>query len=790
MPDESDIILSPELTFKLQDDLKHAPIIYISGVVGCGKTSAVRQILMKRTYTYLPLSEKLSLDVPESASLVIIDDLHVLYFYPDLQAELCALLRNAPASRHFVLLSRAPLPDYLLPFAINGKIRQLNATDFVFDIDTFSRMLKSYNITLEEAEMHRILSLSRGYAVAVRLFCITLAENPTPVTQQTKFIIKKTFSRLFSYLDGALYSHWSEETRRFLLSIALFSYLPSDLLFALFGADMAARELDLIKNTTNFLHETDGVYSFQLPFMREYLEYKAQQFFSPDAIRRICEKGAQWYEANGRMAQAIESYAKADDHTSLVRVLIANAQQHPGVGAYIQTTQYYAMLSEAEILSSPELIGAMSMLSSIDSDIERAEYWYGKLKEQLKTINHNSAEYKNARNWLLYLDIALPHRGNAGLDRLLPAIYVKMRSNDIQLPEFSVTSNLPSLLNGGKDFSSWVPRDKLLYNLLSHPVEALLGRMGVGLPPLALAESQYEKGEDISGRFVTLMSLVPKLRKDGTPEMEFVLIGLQSRVLCDQNEWDASVKCICDFRQDMQERGFSQLLPNIDALHCRVSLLEDDVFADTWFREQAPSEQPFITMDRYRYLTKIRCYLNQQEHFQALTLAGTLLSYFEQYHRTLNQIETLILLAICRFRMEATDWADYLSRALELGQRYGYIAVFAWEGIALLPLLNQLDWQDDPDYFQRVLEATQKQSILYPKYLRSSVGSIPQLNNMERKVLRLICSNKSNADISIILNISKNTVKTHIRHLFAKLGAKNRNEAREIAHRLHLDQNF
>lgn len=290
MPDESDIILSPELTFKLQDDLKHAPIIYISGVVGCGKTSAVRQILMKRTYTYLPLSEKLSLDVPESASLVIIDDLHVLYFYPDLQAELCALLRDAPATRHFVLLSRAPLPDYLLPFAINGKVRQLNATDFVFDIDTFSRMLKAYNITLEEAEMHRILSLSRGYAVAVRLFCITLAENPTPVTQQTKFIIKKTFSRLFSYLDGALYSYWSEETRRFLLSIALFSYMHSDLLFALFGADMAARELDLIKNTTNFLHETEGIYSFQLPFMREYLEHKAQQFFRPTPSGRSAKR--------------------------------------------------------------------------------------------------------------------------------------------------------------------------------------------------------------------------------------------------------------------------------------------------------------------------------------------------------------------------------------------------------------------------------------------------------------------------------------------------------------------
>lgn len=49
-------------------------------------------------------------------------------------------------------------------------------------------------------------------------------------------------------------------------------------------------------------------------------------------------------------------------------------------------------------------------------------------------------------------------------------------------------------------------KDDLLYKTMRIPVEAVLGKDGVGLADCAIAESKFEKGEDISGRILLLVS--------------------------------------------------------------------------------------------------------------------------------------------------------------------------------------------------------------------------------------------------------------------------------------------
>ncbi|MFR6377044.1 MAG: hypothetical protein ACLUN5_11505 [Oscillospiraceae bacterium] len=48
-------------------------------------------------------------------------------------------------------------------------------------------------------------------------------------------------------------------------------------------------------------------------------------------------------------------------------------------------------------------------------------------------------------------------------------------------------------MNGGKDFSRVEQKDDLLYKTMRIPVEAILGRDGVGLADCAIAESRFEK---------------------------------------------------------------------------------------------------------------------------------------------------------------------------------------------------------------------------------------------------------------------------------------------------------
>jgi len=56
-------------------------------------------------------------------------------------------------------------------------------------------------------------------------------------------------------------------------------------------------------------------------------------------------------------------------------------------------------------------------------------------------------------------------------------------------------------------------------------------------------------------------------------------------------------------------------------------------------------------------------------------------------------------------------------------------------------------------------------------------GETAALTTREREVLALLSSGQSNREIASQLFVSLPTVKTHLTHIYAKLGARNRNEA-------------
>ena len=158
----------------------------------------------------------------------------------------------------------------------------------------------------------------------------------------------------------------------------------------------------------------------------------------------------------------------------------------------------------------------MSMLCALAADYEGSERWYRELREFSQQCGKQDAAGKQARSRLAWLDIALPQRNVETLTETFPTLSRLLRSKDISLPTLSVTSTLPSIMNGSKDFSEWSKKDDLLYKILRLPVEAVLGRDGVGLADCAIAESKFEKGEDVAGRMLSLLPQLNEVRNRGT----------------------------------------------------------------------------------------------------------------------------------------------------------------------------------------------------------------------------------------------------------------------------------
>ena len=243
------------------------------------------------------------------------------------------------------------------------------------------------------------------------------------------------------------------------------------------------------------------------------------------------------------------------------------------------------------------------------------------------------------------------------------------------------------------------------------------------------------------------------------------------------------------FRQRVEVEGSDYLIPNVDAMRCRLALMEDSLYAANWFAAQPSGDGIWLLPDVYRILTKVRCHIRREEYHTALLTLGHLLDRFSQVHRPLDTMEVLILTAICRFRMGGGDWATYLGRAQSLGKRYGYVKVFAQEGAALMPLLEAYSPEDTGSaYWSSVIRETLAYARHYPWYLQPLRYLTAPLTPAEREVLSLILRYKTNDEIGQLLNIRASTVKTHLRNLYSKLGVNNREEARRAAIRLKLDQ--
>jgi DNA-binding NarL/FixJ family response regulator len=82
----------------------------------------------------------------------------------------------------------------------------------------------------------------------------------------------------------------------------------------------------------------------------------------------------------------------------------------------------------------------------------------------------------------------------------------------------------------------------------------------------------------------------------------------------------------------------------------------------------------------------------------------------------------------------------------------------------------------DPAVQRRLLE-------LLPDRVGGPRAAVDGLTDREAEVLRLIASGLSNAEIAARLVVSESTIKTHVNHLFAKIGVRDRAQAVTYAFR-------
>ena len=786
------IIIKPSIAAQFQRFLQQERVLFFSAPCGFGKTALAEALLdsmpgnsMDRYRIRRLNAGAADFAIPSAAEdwdILLIDDLQLLQEERDLQT-LCELIRTG-AERRFVLLSRGAPPGSLMAFQYAGLMTVLEAEDLLFDQNDIRVLLQNCGITTTDNELAAIRQESIGYPLGVNI----IARYMSGGRPFSKEIVAKGYREVFSYFEAAVYRRFDLPMRRFLLELAPFEHFDLEMARMVSGDPHAGDLLDwLLHNTTMLRCEDLHTFSFW-PQFRAFLLWQMGREYTDEKRKAIFGRGGLYYELKEDYAHALACYTKGGDHSKVSDLLVRNAELHPGMGHYSEMENYYRSLPESEIAASPSLMQGMSMLCALAMDYEGSERWYRELREFWKRCEKQDAAGKQARGRLAWLDISLPQRGVDGLAATIPAVFTLLTNKELTLPSFSVTSALPSLMNGGKDFSEWSKKDDLLYKTMRIPVEAILGRDGVGLADCAIAESRFEKGENISGRMLSLIPKVNEIRQRGTPDMEFAVGGLLARSQLASGQSEDARHTLVSLRAQFAERGLTRFLPNMDAMLCRMDLLNGELdSADAWYHEKAPRDPMHINvMKRYQYLTQAMVELADGRPDAARLTLAPLEAYVKNCARYIDSVHLHVLTAIALYRQKDDAWRGRLTQALETAAAYRFIRTISVYGTAVLPLLEELERVGSAKWHKQLMSEVRTQAAYYPNFLQPRLALSDTLTPMELQILHLVCADKSNAEIAEIMNIKLSTVKTHVSHILTKLDVKRRSEAKTAARKLRL----
>ena len=783
------VVIRPSVREQYQKFMARGRVLFFTAPCGFGKSTLAETLLAGQQVLSLTAGEPdFALPADDKDwQVLLIDDLRQMTEEPDQQA-LCQLIREY-SDRRFVLLSRGAVPGWLMAFQYAGLMAVLDADALLFDREDIRSLFRQQGTPVSESELSEILRETSGYplGVAVIAHCMVGGRPYGPE------LIAQGYHEVFFYFEAAVYRRFDLPIRRFLLELAPFESFDAELARMVSGDPHAGERLAWLQHNTTMLRP-DDVQRFRFwPQFRTFLLWEMDREYSEEKRRTVLGRGGLYYELKEDYSHALECYTMAGDHSKVSELLVRNAELHPGMGHYSEMEKYYRSLPEQEIAASPALMQGMSMLCALAADYEGSERWYQALSQFARCRAKSDAAGRQARGrlaWgrLAWLDISLPQRGVTDLTAIIPAAYRLLVNKEVTLPAFSVTSALPSIMNGGKDFSEWSRRDDLLYQTIRVPVEAILGRDGVGLPDCAIAESKFEKGEDITARMLALMPRLGEIQRDGTPDIEFAAVGLLARSQLAAGHSQDARRTLESLRQRFAESGQSRFLPNIDAMLCRVDLRTGDTDAvDSWYREKAPRDPLSINiMKRYQYFTQAMVELAQGRPQAALLTLAPLEPYCIACQRKMDHTTLLLLRAVAQYRLKDEAWRQSLTDALRIAAGLGFIRPVSCCGAALLPLLQALPSPEEESWYRQVVAFARVQAARYPYFLVPPLPPGEEMTATELQVLRLMCADKSNAEIGRILDIKLPTVKTHVSHILTKLNVSRRSEAKTAARRLWL----
>jgi LuxR family transcriptional regulator, maltose regulon positive regulatory protein len=251
--------------------------------------------------------------------VLILDDVHELTNPQPLRG-LEALLLHQPAGLRLVLSARQ---DPHLPLArlrLADELTEIRAEDLRFAVVEVRALLTVDGIELDHAQLQRLLEQTEGWAAGLRLATLSLAESADPDRFLNEFAANDR--AVAAYLIDEVLSRLPEDMPDFLRTISICEQASVELAVRLSGRADAGALLDAIAERTSLVfrvHATASSYHVHALLRAHLLADLLRQ--EPERAAGLHGVAADWYAEHDEPAKALAHAGGAGDTARIVSLL-------------------------------------------------------------------------------------------------------------------------------------------------------------------------------------------------------------------------------------------------------------------------------------------------------------------------------------------------------------------------------------------------------------------------------------------------------------------------------------
>ncbi len=737
-----------------------------------------------------------------NGSAIVVDDFHAAAAAA--ARSMTDLVDRWPASTaQLVLASRADPPVRLHRLRLSGELCELRDSDLYLSLAESGALLSNFGVQVAAADLALLHGRSEGWVAALQMAALTLRGARDPI--QVARALDVRGHTIAEYFIDEVLKQQPPEVARFMLETSVLDELTADACAAATGRQDAAALLRGIEAANLFVVALDDDRT-SYRYHRLVRDVLRAELHATDRKRELVvqRRVADWLESAGDTRGATRHFlaaGQADRALGLLQDRVAADLLHDPAAP---TAMDLSMISPSLLTSVPERLLALAVDLLLWGDWARGGEYLDLLERTQPAIPPDSplasrlavaralrcalrGEATEAvRHALVARSIEeRTHRADEwgfGVPLLLLRGYTWLEDFEAVDQEAAAAQAVPSVTESarlvdvrGAQALAWFEAGRLSQaaeaarradtdarrlGFEQHPfaVDYLRVLSGVALEQrdLDTAEQLTERALSISERF--------------RPAFEFLTLLDRARIWAARGQIHDALASVQTARPILAGTK-SVLLARADELEARLRLALGDLSSATGLAAGLPASSRGVLLARIALAAGD--HRAAVQHLNApppgnLTPRAALVRH--------------VLLAAAAIDRGDPDVAGIVGDVLRTGRHEGFLHTIVTTAPQVTRYLVEHSAHLQPEPFlDRIIGAALEVRTTQPQTPHLAAP----LTTAELRVLELLPIT-SYAQMAVSLYISRNTIKTHLRSIYQKLGASSRSEAIERAVHLHL----